>query len=72
MTDVARELDARLRQLDAETARHLESLVRDALALTTPTVTEQPVAARRRWPVVPTTGHPITQEEIDNASDDSE
>lgn len=72
MTDVARELDARLRQLDAETARRLESLVRDALALTTLTAAEQGVTSQRRWPVVPATGCPITQQEIDDASDDSE
>jgi hypothetical protein len=34
MTQIALELDERLRQLDARTAKHVESLVREVLALT--------------------------------------
>ena len=73
MTNIARELDMRLRQLDAETARRLESLVRDALALAAnPVAAGRPSASHHQWPVVPATGRPITQEEIDDASDNAD
>ncbi len=36
MTQIALELDERLRQLDTRTAEHVESLVREVLALTGP------------------------------------
>ncbi len=72
MTNIAQELDMRLRQLDTETARRLESLVRDALALAKPIAIGRPNASHRRWPIVPATGKPITKEEIEDASDDAE
>ena len=37
MTQIAQDLEERLRQLDAGTAEHVESLVREVLALTSPT-----------------------------------
>jgi hypothetical protein len=67
MTNIAKELDARLRQLDAETARRLESLVRDALALTVSIGAAPSAVPKRQWPLVPGTGRTITQEEIDSA-----
>ena len=46
MTAIARELDARLRTLDPDTAAHVERLVREALALADARQTE----AGRGWP----------------------